>query len=157
MLKIRLRRVGAKKQPSYRIVIAESTASRDGKFVENIGMYNPRTDPETVRIQEERALHWLSVGAQPTEAVARIFRTHGTMDRFERLRGGEPLDALVAEANVSAKVEPVRAPVEVVEETEEDLSTSVEDVDLPAEAAEDLEAEESTDVASEETEDPESA
>ena len=120
-------------------------------------MYNPRTDPETVRIQEERALHWLSVGAQPTEAVARIFRTHGTMDRFERLRGGEPLDALVAEANVSAKVEPVRAPVEVVEETEEDLSTSVEDVDLPAEAAEDLEAEESTDVASEETEDPESA
>ena len=62
MLRIRLRRVGAKKQPSYRIVVAEKSAPRDGKFVEVIGFYNPRTEPETVNIEEERALHWLSVG-----------------------------------------------------------------------------------------------
>jgi len=102
MLRIRLRRVGAKKQPSYRIVIAESTAPRDGKFVEKIGFYNPRTDPETVTIDEERALHWLSVGASPSDSVARIFKTHGTMDRFQRLRAGAALDALVAEAEAAA-------------------------------------------------------
>ncbi len=107
MLRIRLRRVGAKKQPSYRIVVAESTAPRDGKFVENIGFYNPRTDPETVKIDEGRALHWLSVGASPSDSVARIFRTHGTMDRLERLRGGAALDTLVAEADAAAKSQEV--------------------------------------------------
>ncbi len=72
MLRIRLRRVGAKRQPSYRIVVAESTSPRDGRFVEVIGIYNPRTEPETVIIQEERALYWLSKGAQPSDAVARL-------------------------------------------------------------------------------------
>lgn len=106
MLRIRLRRVGAKKQPSYRIVVAESTAPRDGKFVEIIGHYNPRTEPETVKFDESRALHWLSVGASPSDAVARIFTTYGTMGRLERLRGGVALDALVAEAEAAkAKVE----------------------------------------------------
>lgn len=101
MLKIRLRRVGARKQPSYRIVIAESTAPRDGRFVEVIGFYNPRTEPETVRLQEDRALYWLSVGAQPTESVARILRTRGTQNRFERMKAGESLEALVAEAEAA--------------------------------------------------------
>jgi small subunit ribosomal protein S16 len=140
MLKIRLRRVGAKKQPSYRIVIAESTAPRDGKFVETIGNYNPRTNPETVRIQEERALHWLSVGAQPTESVARIFRTHGTMARFERLQGGEPLDALVAEANASASAKPTVAPAKAEKFEAEELE--VEELEADEPEAEELEAEE---------------
>jgi small subunit ribosomal protein S16 len=102
MLRIRLRRVGAKKQASFRIVVAESTAPRDGKFVENIGFYDPRTEPETVRIQEERALHWLSVGAQPSDAVARIFKTHGTLERFERMKAGESVTTLLAEAAAPA-------------------------------------------------------
>lgn len=106
MLRIRLRRVGARKQPSYRIVVAERQAPRDGKFVEVIGFYNPRTDPETVRIKESRALYWLSVGAQPSDAVARIFRTHGTWARFERLKAGESLDVLVAEVESQAQPEP---------------------------------------------------
>ncbi|MBN1875434.1 MAG: 30S ribosomal protein S16 [Anaerolineae bacterium] len=98
MLKIRLRRVGAKRQASYRIVVAESTVSRDGKFVEVIGFYNPRTEPETVKIKEDRALHWLSVGAQPTDAVARFFKRLGTFDRLARLHAGESLEDLAAEA-----------------------------------------------------------
>lgn len=101
MLRIRLRRVGGKKQPSYRIVVAESTAPRDGKFVEIVGFHNPRTEPETIQIKEERALHWLSVGAQPSDAVVRLFKRTGTMARFERMKGGESLEALVAEATAA--------------------------------------------------------
>ena len=74
MLKLRLRRMGAKKRPTYRIVVAESSAPRDGKFIEIIGLYDPLTDPATVRLNEERARHWLSVGAQPTETVRNILR-----------------------------------------------------------------------------------
>jgi small subunit ribosomal protein S16 len=122
MLRIRLRRVGAKKQPSYRIVVAESTAPRDGRFVETIGFYNPRTEPETVQIDESRALYWLSVGASPSDAVARIFTTHGTMGRLEQLRAGADIEALVAEAAKAGSAAPKRvvaeatAAVDVVDE-----------------------------------------
>ena len=74
MLKLRLRRMGAKKRPSYRIVVAESSAPRDGKFIEIIGLYDPLTDPATIRLNEDRAKHWLSVGAQPTGTVRDILR-----------------------------------------------------------------------------------
>ena len=80
MLKIRLRRVGAKKQPSYRIVVAEATAPRDGRFLEIIGHYNPRTEPETVSVNAGRAAYWISVGAQPTRAVERLLRKGGAYD-----------------------------------------------------------------------------
>ncbi|TEU17287.1 MAG: 30S ribosomal protein S16, partial [Anaerolineales bacterium] len=69
MVRIRLCRVGAKKQPSYRVVVADQRAPRDGRFIEIIGHYNPRTDPPTMVIKEERALLWLARGAQPSEAV----------------------------------------------------------------------------------------
>ncbi len=69
MLRIRLTRTGKKKQASYRVVVTDITMKRDGRIVERIGHYNPRTDPETYKIQEDRALYWLSVGAQPTDAV----------------------------------------------------------------------------------------
>ena len=77
MLKIRLRRTGAKKQPSYRLVVAESTAPRDGTFLEILGHYNPLTDPTTFVIKEERVREWLSRGAQPTDRVARLLSTRG--------------------------------------------------------------------------------
>ena len=110
MVKIRLRRVGAKKQPSYRIVVADSRAPRDGRFIEVIGFYNPRTEPETVKIQEDRALHWLNVGAQPTEAVVRLLNKQGTMARFERLKKGESLETLLAEAEEAAQAAPDVSP-----------------------------------------------
>ncbi len=119
MLKIRLRRVGAKKQPSYRIVVAESTAPRDGKFVEIIGHYNPRTEPETVVIKEDRALYWLSVGAQPTDAVNRFFKKRGTWERLARLRAGESLESLVAEFEAASASQQAEAPAEQTEQQEE--------------------------------------
>lgn len=81
MVKIRLRRVGGKKQPSYRVVIADARFPRDGRFIENIGHYNPRTDPPTVKIDEDRARYWLSQGAQPTDAVHRMLHQFGILDR----------------------------------------------------------------------------
>ena len=79
MLKLRLRRTGAKKRPSYRIVVAEHSSPRDGRFIEIIGHYNPLTEPSTVKVDEERARHWLSVGAQPTETVAGLLRRAGVI------------------------------------------------------------------------------
>ena len=83
MLRIRLRRVGAKKQPSYRVVVADQRAARDGSFVDHLGHYNPRTEPPTIVIDEEKALKWLRVGAQPTEAVAQMLQRMGTMDKVK--------------------------------------------------------------------------
>ena len=77
MLKIRLRRTGAKKQPSYRVVVAESTSPRDGTFLEILGHYNPLTEPTTFVVKEERVREWLGRGAQPTERVARLLTARG--------------------------------------------------------------------------------
>ena len=82
MVKIRLRRMGAKKRPFYRVVVADSQAPRDGAFVETIGHYNPLTDPATIVISEEKALLWLRRGAQPTEAVSRLLAKAGVMEKF---------------------------------------------------------------------------
>ncbi len=98
MVKIRLRRVGAKKQPSYRVVVADSRSPRDGRFIETVGFYNPRTEPPTVEIKEDRVLYWLSQGAQPTEAVVGLLTRLGTMERLARLKNGEPLETLLKEA-----------------------------------------------------------
>ena len=81
MVKIRLRRMGAKKQPTYRFVVADSKAPRDGAFIEILGHYNPRTEPKTLEVNAEKAKEWLSKGAQPTETVRRLFAEKGIMDR----------------------------------------------------------------------------
>ncbi|MBN9390233.1 MAG: 30S ribosomal protein S16 [Chloroflexi bacterium] len=77
MVKIRLKRMGAKKAPFYRVVVAESTSPRDGRFKEILGVYNPVTEPAEVKIDIERARYWLSVGAQPTDRVARLLKFNG--------------------------------------------------------------------------------
>ncbi|HEX2950902.1 MAG TPA: 30S ribosomal protein S16 [Armatimonadota bacterium] len=81
-VKIRLRRIGAKKQPSYRIVIADSRAPRDGRFIEIVGSYNPLTNPATVVVNDERALYWLRNGAQPSDVVKRLFTNEGVWAQF---------------------------------------------------------------------------
>jgi small subunit ribosomal protein S16 len=80
VLKIRLRRTGARKRPSYRIVVAESTAPRDGKYVEIIGTYDPLTEPATIKLDGDRAKHWISVGAQPTERVVKLMAREGLVE-----------------------------------------------------------------------------
>lgn len=79
MIKLRLRRTGAKKRPSYRIVAAEHSFPRDGRFIEIIGHYDPLTEPATVKVNEERAQYWLSVGAQPTDTVAGLLKRAGVI------------------------------------------------------------------------------
>ena len=98
MVRIRLRRIGLKGQPTYRLVAADKESPRDGRFLEILGVYNPRTNPATIHLKEDRIFHWMQNGALPTDSVAQIFKTSGTQDRFERLKKGESLEALVAEA-----------------------------------------------------------
>ncbi len=83
MLKIRLKRVGAKKQPSYRIVVADAKATRDGAFVEQVGHYDPKTDPPTIVLDRERAEEWIGKGAQPTDSVSRLLKTHASQQTSE--------------------------------------------------------------------------
>ena len=126
MLRIRLSRGGKKKQPHYRVVVANVQSKRDGRVVERIGHYNPLTNPPTYKIDESRALYWISVGAQPSDAVKRLLEKQGTYDRLQRLRAGESLEVLVAEYEgvpISAEAEaeavteePAVAEVEAVEE-----------------------------------------
>jgi small subunit ribosomal protein S16 len=98
MVRIRLRRIGLKGQPTYRLVAADKESPRDGRFLEILGVYNPRTEPATIHLKEDRIFHWMKNGALPTESVAQIFKVSGTQDRFERLKKGESVEALVAEA-----------------------------------------------------------
>lgn len=101
MVRIRLRRVGLKNQPSYRIVIQDSEKPRDGRFLEIVGFYNPRTEPATLTIDEARVFDWMSHGAMPTESVAQLFKATGTADRFARFKKGEQIEALVEEAKAA--------------------------------------------------------
>ncbi len=80
-VKIRLQRHGRKKAPYYHIVIADARAPRDGKFIENLGMYNPKSKPATIEINKDRALHWVMEGAQPTDTVKAILKYKGVMYR----------------------------------------------------------------------------
>lgn len=101
MVRIRLRRVGAKKQPSYRIVAADIEHPRDGRFLEILGFYNPRTKPETIELHEDRIYDWISHGAQPSGSVNQLFKSIGLLDRFERFKAGESIDKLLEEAKAA--------------------------------------------------------
>jgi small subunit ribosomal protein S16 len=81
-VRIRLKRLGAKKRPFYRVVVADQRSPRDGRFIENIGRYQPLDDPSVIEIDEERALHWLRVGAQPSNTVRVLMTKVGIWDRF---------------------------------------------------------------------------
>jgi len=86
MVRIRLTRIGKKKQPHYRVVVADQRSPRDGKFIEIIGKYKPLDDPSLIDIDEERALVWLHKGAQPSESVANLLRKAGVWERFQKER-----------------------------------------------------------------------
>lgn len=100
MVRIRLRRVGFKNQPSYRIVAADKEKPRDGRFLEVLGFYNPRTEPATIEVNEERVYEWLSKGAQPSDSVEKLFKTVGLFERYDKVKAGEPLESVLEEAKV---------------------------------------------------------
>ena len=101
MVRIRLRQVGLKAQPTYRIIAADKEAPRDGRFIEILGFYNPRTQPATIQLHEDRVYDWLQKGAQPSDSAVQVFKSAGLMDRFERFKKGEALETLLAEAKAA--------------------------------------------------------
>ena len=82
MVKLRLTRMGAKKQPTYRIVAADSRAPRDGRFIDIVGFYNPRSNPAEIKIDEEKVMYWLNNGAQPSDTVRSLLSKQGIMKKY---------------------------------------------------------------------------
>lgn len=98
MVRIRLRRTGLRNQPTYRIMVADKEAPRDGRFLEILGSYNPRTEPFTLEVDEAKVYEWLGKGAQPSESVAKLFKSVGLTDRYARYKGGEKPETLLEES-----------------------------------------------------------
>jgi small subunit ribosomal protein S16 len=119
MLRIRLSRTGKKRQPIYRVVVSDIRSKRDGRIVENIGNYYPLEDGVSYKISEARALHWLNVGAQPSDAVQRLLERQGTFARLQRLRAGEALAVLAAEVDGTVDETAVAEAVAVAADEEE--------------------------------------
>ncbi len=122
-VKLRLVRTGKKKQPTYRLVAADSRSPRNGRFIEILGTYEPRQDPSVINVDNDRAVHWLQHGAQPTETVEKLLRISGAWEQFT----GKPLEPVVypekttpAPAEEEAPAEEVaeEAPAEEVAESE---------------------------------------
>ena len=103
MVKIRLRRVGAKKQPHYRVVVADSHSPRDGRFIETLGYYNPIEKPARVKIHEERMTHWLNQGARPSDTVASLMRQVGFMKKYEKQKNGEDVSEITLSETITER------------------------------------------------------
>jgi len=88
-VKIRLKRMGKKKAPSYRVVVADARSPRDGRIIENLGWYNPLVEPSVIKVDEEKVLRWLGNGAQPTESVEMLLKRIGVMGRFEQMKAAK--------------------------------------------------------------------
>lgn len=97
MIKLRLRRMGAKKRPSYRIVVADARAKRDGRFIEIVGHYDPMTEPTTIVIKADRARYWLGQGAQPTDRVVKLLKKQGITDEAGKVVPEPETEAVAAE------------------------------------------------------------
>ena len=110
MVKIRLRRIGTKARPFYRVVVAESSAGRNGAFVETLGTYDPTKQPKHIEINEERAIHWLMNGAQPSETTAYLLNKTGILEKFLEQRPTQRraysfLDKTTAATSVASAVD----------------------------------------------------
>ncbi len=105
-VRLRLMRMGKKKQPTYRVVAADARSPRDGRFIEIVGTYNPRTEPSEIKIDNAKAVHWLRNGAQPTERVVKLLKVSGAWEAFEAGTTVEELEAAAAaEAEAAAAAE----------------------------------------------------
>ncbi|KFI57881.1 30S ribosomal protein S16 [Bifidobacterium gallicum] len=147
--KIRLKRMGKKFYAIYRVVIMDSRKKRDGKAIEEIGLYNPNTQPSTIEIDSERAQYWLGVGAQPTDQVKNLLKITGDWQKFKGLKGAEghlktvapkpEAEVLVAEAeNAAQKLKAAKSEADAKAKAE--AEAAVEAADEKVEAAEAAEA-----------------
>jgi small subunit ribosomal protein S16 len=138
-VKIRLKRIGKKRTPHYRIVVMDARTKRDGRAIEEIGIYNPKSEPSFIRVESERAQYWLGVGAQPSEAVEAIFKASGDWQKFKGepapapLRVAEPkrdkqeiFNEALAEAHGSLKTEAVTAKKSAAKKTAEKKDDAAE-------------------------------
>lgn len=136
-VKIRLTRLGKKKQPTYRVVVMDSRKPRDGEYIEQLGIYDPRQEPSLVSIDNERALHWLHTGAQPTERARKLLEISGAWTQFRVARGDIHT---VGTEEASAAPEPASTPEPAAVATDDteaaDDSEVAEDVDAPTPEAE---------------------
>lgn len=156
-VRLRLTRRGKKKQPTYRVVAADSRSPRDGRFIEIIGFYDPRQEPSEIRIDNEKAVKWLKVGAQPSERVRKLLDVSGAWAEFK----GEPMPATATEAATAAKSAAAETPRVVTKARGEegeaeaeggaDAKADAEDTEEDAEEKDEAEAEtELAEVAAEE-------
>ena len=106
MVRIRFRREGSRHQPFYRLVVTEKESPRDGRFLEIIGHYNPRTQPATMDVKEDRLIHWLKAGALPSKSALKVLKTCGAWARWERVQKGEAVDAVLASRPEPSPVDP---------------------------------------------------
>ena len=140
MLRIRLSRVGKKKQPAYRIVVADSRSPRDGAFLKIIGHYNPLTDPVTLVVKEDEAIHWLGKGAKPSETAAKLLTRMGVMERAGRqpvrYEGKAVPPAPKKEAKAAAPPEAKAAPVKTTAAPEAGAETPAPATESEAAASE---------------------
>jgi small subunit ribosomal protein S16 len=161
--RIRLRRMGSNKRPFFRVVVADQRSPRDGRFIENIGKYHPLDDPSVIEIDQDRALHWLRVGAQPSDQVRNLMRKIGIWDEFVKERPSaapvatkerpeKPKLSKKAKARAeAAAAEPEAAVVEPEEAPAEAVTAAEEPVIEAAEAAEAVEAVPAVETPTEET------
>jgi small subunit ribosomal protein S16 len=150
-VKIRLTRMGKKKQPSYRVVVVDSRKPRDGAYIEQIGFYDPRAEPSLVEINNERALDWLEKGAQPTERAKKLLEISGAWTRFAIGRGdihtiGDSKPAPASEPEVKASSEPeVKAsPEPEVKAEPEPVAEAAEETPVEEAAPDEVAAEDET-------------
>ncbi len=106
MVRIRFRREGSRHQPFYRMVVAEKESPRDGRFLEVIGHYNPRTQPATMDVKEDRLFHWMKAGAVPSDSAQQVLKTCGAWERWERVQKGETVESVLASRPAAAVVDP---------------------------------------------------
>ncbi len=136
-VKLRLVRTGKKKQPTYRLVAADSRSPRNGRFIEILGTYEPRHDPSVIKFDNDRAVHWLRHGAQPTETVEKLLRISGAWEQFT----GKPLEPVVYPEKKSAPLEASEEPV-AEEASEEPVAEEASEEPVAEEASEEPAAEE---------------
>jgi small subunit ribosomal protein S16 len=135
--KIRLTRLGKKKQPTYRVVVMDSRKPRDGKYIEQLGIYDPRQDPSVIKIDNERALYWLNTGAQPTERAQKLLEISGAWTQFKVAKGEihtvggdaeEPAEVVAIAEEVAVEAADESSDEATVEVTEEEVTEEVAEV-----------------------------